>query len=270
MFRALEYLGPVGLGATSPQLFRAQTISGETKICVVKLSANRLGSKILVNELLAARFGQWLKLCFPAGGLIDIPEEVLNKSRRLVNAGVEPGWHFGCEYLNGAGYVSRYNLHRAVNKEQMAGVMLFDHLFHNPDRTENRKNLLIRKERDGYKLYAIDNSHLFRRGKWTIQMLRDMTDGITLNHRRSYGVLLKYYLRPKNFYTYAQVVKNIPQEDIVQFIESIPDEWLPDREERQVLLEVITARCEKVGWVTGKLVDLIPNINRGANIHQGK
>lgn len=270
MFRALEYIGPVGLGATSPQLFRAQTSSGKNKVCVVKLSANRLGSKVLVNELLAARFGQWLKLCFPPGGLIDIPAEVLKKSRRLVAAGVEPGLHFGCEYLNGAGYVSRYNLHRAINKEEMAGVMLFDHLFHNPDRTLNRKNLLIRKEPAGYKLYAIDNSHLFRRGKWTIQMLRDMTDRITLNHRRSYGVLLKYYLRPKSFYTYAQAVKNIPQEEIVQFVENIPEKWLPDKCERDVLLEFITARCEKVGWVTGRLVDLIPNINRGSDIHQGK
>lgn len=270
MFRALKYIGPVGLGATSPQLFRAQTISGETKVCVVKLSANRLGSKVLVNELLAARFGQWLKLCFPAGGIIDIPAEVLNKSKRLMAAGIQPGKHFGCEYLNGVGYVSKYILHRAVNKEQMAGVMLFDHLFHNPDRTENRKNLLIRKEQDGYKLYAIDNSHLFRRGKWTIKMLKDMTESITINHRRSYGVLLKYYLRPKNFYTYAQAVKNIPQEEFVEFVTGIPEEWLPDMGERQALLEFIISRCEKVGWVTGKLVDLIPNINRSSDIHQRK
>lgn len=270
MFRAIKYLGPVGLGATSPQLFRAETIDGESKICVVKLSANRLGSKVLVNELLAAQFGRWLKLCFPSGGMIDISADVLNKSRRLVTAGVQAGRHFGCEYLKGVGYVSKYTLHRAINKEQMAGVMLFDHLFHNPDRTENRKNLLIRKEQAGYKLYAIDNSHLFRRGKWNIEMLRGMTDGITLNRRRSYGVLLKYYLRPKDFYTYTQAIKEISPEEFAQFVESIPEEWLPDKAERQALLDFIVSRCEQVGWVTGQLVDLIPDINRGTDIYQGK
>lgn len=270
MYRALKYIGPVGLGATSPQLFRAQTVDGETKVCVVKLSANRLGAKVLVNELLGAQFGRWLNLCFPAGGLIEIPSDVLSKSRRLVSAGVQAGWHFGCEYLRGVGYVSKYSLHRAMNKEQMAGVMLFDHLFHNPDRTENRKNLLIRKEQAGYKLYAIDNSHLFRRGKWNIDMLKELTDSITLNRRRSYGVLLKYYLRPNDFFTYARVIESIPPAQFEQFVESIPEEWLPDNDERKALLEFMVARCEKVGWVTGQLVDLIPNINRGTNSNKSK
>lgn len=267
MFRAVEYIGPVGLGATSPQLFRAENSHGDRKVCVVKLSANRLGAKVLVNELLAARFGCWLNLCFPPGGLIEISPEVLAGSRRLTAAGVLPGWHFGCEYLRGAGYVTKFNLHRAVNKEQMAGVMLFDHLFHNPDRTENRKNLLIRKEQTGYKIYAIDNSHLFRRGKWTIEMLKQLTEGITLNHRRSYGVLLKYYLKPVHFFKYVQIVKNIKDNELAEFVESIPGEWLPDPDERQALQEFIIARRDKVDWVMRRLTDLIPNINRSADLH---
>lgn len=267
MYRAIEYLGPVGLGATSPQLFRAETKQGENKICVVKLSANRLGPKVLVNELLAVRFGQWLKLCFPPGGPIEISPEVLGSSRRLTAARVLPGWHFGCEYLKGAGYVTKYNLHRAVNKEQMAGVMLFDHLFHNPDRTKNRKNLLIRRENTGYKLYAIDNSHLFRRGKWTTEMLKDLTENITLNHRRSYGVLLKYYLKPTHFFKYVQAVKDIPGEQFTDLIDSIPEVWLPDRGERQALLEFLVARCGKVDWVMRQLTDLIPDIHRRTNIN---
>ncbi|MDF2875850.1 MAG: hypothetical protein K0R22_2533 [Sporomusa sp.] len=265
MYRAIEYLGPVGLGATSPQLFRAENNHSESKICVVKLSTNRLGAKVLVNELLAVRFGQWLDLCFPPGGPIEISGEVVGNSKRLTAAGVPPGWHFGCEYLKGAGYVTKYNLHRATNKEQMAGVMLFDHLFHNPDRTKNRKNLLIRREKNGYKLYAIDNSHLFRRGKWTIEMLKEMTDNITLNHRRSYGVLLKYYLKPTHFFKYVQAVKNIPDTGFSEFIDTIPEVWLPDPGERQALLEFLIARRGKVEWVMRQLTDLIPNINRSAN-----
>lgn len=262
MFRALQYIGPVGLGATSPQLFRAQTNNGESKICVVKLTVNRLGTKVLVNELLAVQFGQWLNLCFPPGGLILIPQDVLQKSRRLTAAGVVSGWHFGCEYLDKSQYVTKYNLHRAINKEQMAGVMLFDHLFHNPDRTENRKNLLLRKESDSYKLYAIDNSHLFRRGKWTIDMLKEMTDTITLNHRRSYGVLLKYYFNPELFAHYAQLVEKIADEKLIGFVESIPQEWLANKGERQALTEFLIARRSKAAWVAERLSELIPNVNR--------
>ncbi|WP_371365525.1 hypothetical protein SRRS_02670 [Sporomusa rhizae] len=267
MFRALQYIGPVGLGATSPQLFRAQNDAGKIKVCVVKLTINRLGAKVLVNELLAVQFGKWMDLCFPPGGLIQIPQDLLQKSRRLGAAGVPPGWHFGCEYLDRAGYVTKYNLHRAINKEQMAGVMLFDHLFHNPDRTENRKNLLLRKESNGYKLYAIDNSHLFRRGRWTIEMLKNMTDSITLNHRRSYGVLLKYYLNPKHFLHYAQIVEKISDEELLAFVESIPQEWLANIEERQALGEFLIARRGKATWVAERLSELIPNVNRRTDVY---
>jgi hypothetical protein len=267
MYRALRYIGPVGLGATSPQLFRAETDSGVEKVCVVKLASNRLGSKVLVNEWLAAQFGESLKLCFPPGGLIYISSEVLSGSRRLTAAAVQPGWHFGCEYLQGVGYVNKFNLHRAVNKEQMAGVMLFDHLFHNPDRTVNRKNLIIRKERDGHKLYAIDNSHLFRRAKWTIAMLKELAEPITLNHRRSYGVLLKYYLRPAQIFKYAAVIRDIGDAELAQFVSNIPEEWLPDQEERLALIEFLTIRRDKVGWIAEQLCQLIPNIHRGADIY---
>lgn len=267
MYRALEYMGPVGLGATSPQLFRAENQDKERKVCVVKLAVNRLGTKVLVNELLAAQFGRWLDLCFPSGGAIFISPEVVGSSRRLSSAGVQSGWHFGCEYLNRAGYVTKYNLHRAINKDQMAGVMLFDHLFHNPDRTENRKNLLIRREQAGYKLYAIDNSHLFRRGKWTIEMLQGLTDTITLNHRRSYGVLLKYYLSPVQFDDYAARVAQITDAQFQGFIEQIPEEWLPDKAERQALLTYLEARRDKAAWVAQRLASLIPDINRRTHIY---
>jgi len=267
MYRALTYIGPVGLGATSPQLFRAENDSGEVKVCVVKLSANRLGSKVLVNELLAAQFGEWLKLCFPPGGRIHISQEVLSGSRRLTAAAVPPGWHFGCEYLQGVDYVNKFKLHRAINKEQMAGVMLFDHMFHNPDRTVNRKNLLIRKEREGYKLYAIDSSHLFRRGKWTIAMLNELAETITINHRRSYGVLLKYYLRPAHLFKYAAMVKAIEDARLNGFVDGIPEEWLPDKTERQALLDFLVVRRDKVCWVAEELSRLIPDIHRGADFY---
>lgn len=267
MYQALKYIGSVGVGATSPQLFQAATDSKDEKICVVKLTSNRLGTKVLVNELLASRFGEWLKLCFPPGGLIHISQEVVNSSRRLTASEVKPGWHFGCEYLRGVRYVNKFNIHRASNKEQMAGVMLFDHLFHNPDRTVNRKNLLIRREWDGYKLYAIDNSHLFRRGKWTMAMLKELAETITINHRRSYGVLLKHYLTPAQIFKYAAAIKDLEESRLTEFVDDIPEEWLPDKAEREALLEYLIVRRDKVCQVADELVRLIPNIHRRTDIY---
>ncbi|HWQ62155.1 MAG TPA: HipA family kinase, partial [Negativicutes bacterium] len=66
MLTALEHLGATARGVTSPQLFRAD----DGRVYVVKLQNNRLGPKVLANELIAARLGVALGLCFPPGGVI--------------------------------------------------------------------------------------------------------------------------------------------------------------------------------------------------------
>ncbi|MGL5512413.1 MAG: HipA family kinase, partial [Sporomusa sp.] len=109
-------------------------------------------------------------------------------------------------------------------------------------------------------------SHLFRRGKWTIEMLKELADNITLNQRRAYGVLLKYYLNPTHFFKYVQAVKAISAVELEQLVEAIPEDWLPDRLERQALVEFLTARCGKVDWVMRQLTDLIPDINRRSHL----
>ncbi|BBB90313.1 MAG TPA: hypothetical protein PKA28_12950 [Methylomusa anaerophila] len=262
MFEAIEYLGPVGLGATSPQLFKAKDIESDSgcSIYVVKLANNRIGAKVLVNELIAARFGEIMDLCFPAGGIIHIAAEVLKRSRRLMRAGVQPGFHFASEYLKGTTYVGRHNLFRAVNKEQMAGVILFDHLFYNLDRTHNRKNLIIRREKAGYKIYAIDNSHLFRRGAWTIEGLKELSAGVTINRLRAFGLLLKHCLKPEQFFEYAARVRAISDTQIGLLIDSIPLAWLPDTGEREALKEFIQTRREMAEEIAHRLAGLIPDI----------
>ena len=160
MLTAQEYLGSVGIGVTSPQLFRAD----DDKVYVVKLQNNCMGTKVLVNEYLACWFGLHMELCFPPGDFIEIDEQVLKKKRRFQGVRFSRGPHFASQYIYNNHYVGKHDLRSAVNKSAMAGVMLFDHMFHNVDRTKNRKNLLVCRVNSADVLYAIDNSHLFVRG----------------------------------------------------------------------------------------------------------
>jgi hypothetical protein len=261
MLVATDYLGPVGLGATLPQLFRAN----DGKTYVVKLQNNRMGPRILANELLATKFGELLGLCFPSGGIIKLDERLINRQRRLLRAGVTPGRHFGCELLKRSQYVVRHNLYKAVNKAEMAGVMLFDHMFFNFDRTLNRKNLLLRKEIEGWKLYAIDNSHLFGRGRWTSELLEKLTPKIKLNHHRSYGILLKHFLKAENFAGYVEKIKQLTDSCLGEMIDDIPQEWLPHAGERQALKHFVFARRDMVSEIATCLCALIPDKHRGTN-----
>ena len=269
MFIAIEYLGPVGVGATSPQVFRAIDVSVKTpskpKIYIVKFSNNKLGSKVLVNELLAARMGELLELCFPPGGIIEITKDTIMRNRRLLSSKVLPGQHFASEFLRGAEYVGRHNLPFAINKEQMAGVILFDHMFYNLDRTWNRKNLIMRREKEGPKIYAIDNSHLFRQGRWTSEWLEKLEDGVNINSRRSFGLLLKHYLYPEDFFAFADKIKEIDDKEIEHLVDSIPAEWLPNTNERFSLKTFITKRRDMADQIAYQLVELIPDMHWGAD-----
>jgi len=266
MLMALNYLGPVGRGVTSPQLFRAT----DGKVYVVKLQNNRLGPKVLANELLGARFGEFLGLCFPPGDVIKIDEQVLRNSRRSLPASVKPGRHFACQYLSNTRYLSPFNLYKAINREEMAGVMLFDHLFHNFDRTLNWRNLLLRREARSYRIYAIDNSHLFRRGRWTQESLAKLAPKIKINRIRTYGTLLKRCLRPEFFDSYLAKIQQLSDASLQAMVEEIPAEWLPHASDREALHQFLITRRDMAGDIVTCLCALIPDKHRRADINEGK
>lgn len=251
---AIAYLGSMKLGATSPQLFRGS----DQQLYVVKLLGNKVGPKALANEFLAAELGEQLGLCFPASGIISIDEKLLTKSRRLRRAGVVAGPHFACKYISKTFYVDRTSLSRVVNKAEMAGVMLFDHLVHNVDRTVNRKNIIIRREATGYHMYAIDHSHLFKRGRWTVAQLASLENDLSVNTRRTYGLLLKYFLQPEDFIPYAKAIRRWSDEYLTQTIAAIPEQWLTDQAERQALLNHLLCRRNRIDEIMASLIRLIP------------
>lgn len=251
---AIAYIGSMKLGATSPQLFRGS----DQQLYVVKLLGNKVGPKALANEFLAAELGEQLGLCFPVSGIISIDEKLLTKNRRLRKAGVVAGPHFACKYISKTFYVDRTSLNRVVNKAEMAGVMLFDHLVHNVDRTVNRKNLIIRREAAGYHMYAIDHSHLFKRGRWTMAQLAALENDLSVNTRRTYGLLLKYFLQPDDFLPYAQAISQWSDEYLSQTVAAIPEQWLADQGERQALLKHLLCRRNQINQIMASLTRLIP------------
>lgn len=266
MLIALEYLGSVGIGVTSPQLFRAN----DGKLYVVKLQNNRLGTKILVNEYVAWWFGQYMGLCFPPSGLIKIDEQVLRNNRKLRLAKISHRLHFASQYLHKNRYVGKSELQNAANKQAMAGVMLFDVMFHNIDRSKNRKNLLVCREEANNVLYAIDNSHLFIRGRWSIQSLKKLSERIVINQWRAYGWLLNHFLVAEDFSPYVAKVKSIKDEDLDFLIASIPEEWLPLPSEREALREYMMIRRNLIDDIMAALYRLIPNVDRGSYFNQRK
>lgn len=266
MLTAVRYLGRVGLGVTTPQLFRAD----DGRVYVVKLKNNRLGTKVLVSELLAAKFGEVMGLRFPPGGIIAIDRELIAKTPRLQEIGVEPGRHFASLFLNRCQYLGRRNISKAANIGEMAGIILFDHLFHNADRNTNGNNLLLRREPGGHRIYAIDNSHLFRSGRWTPASLAKLGEQVTAYYRFTYGRILKDYLSPADFSPYAEKVAALSDSQVAGLIGDIPAEWLADEAERAPLAAFISQRRQRLGEILEELRKHIPMARGGRQWWGGK
>ncbi|MBQ5859601.1 MAG: hypothetical protein IIW62_01640 [Selenomonadales bacterium] len=142
MLLVKEYLGEVGVGATSPLFFRAD----DGYIYIVKTMTNPLGGKVLANEYIASLFGRMLGLPFPRSDYFYITQEWFDQHPYLTDAGIGVGIHFASRYLEDVKYVTNDSLSLIRNRNEIAGMILFDHLFHNADRAHNRKNMILSRQ----------------------------------------------------------------------------------------------------------------------------
>lgn len=260
MLFAEEYLGEVGVGATSPLFFRAN----DDHIYIVKLLTNPLGGKVLANEYIASCFGRILGLSFPLSDYFYITKEWLKQYPHLSEAGISVGLHFASRYLENVEYVTHESLSAIANHNDVAGMILFDHLFHNADRSQNRKNMLLSPiGDDAYILYGIDHSHLFRSGRWTIHSLHDWEYRIRIYHQNLYGIFLSNWVYANDFLPYIYAIELIDDCTIKDIIRSIPREWLPDGNERKALFHFIRTRFDLIGEIYRKLCQQIPIAHGG-------
>lgn len=248
MLTATEYLGNVGIGATGPDFFRAD----DGNIYVVKEFRNLVGKNVLINEMIAAGFGYKLKLPFPQSALIHLhhfsPER---------NTAESIG--FASRYIADAVYATNENIAETANLSAMAGVLLFDHFFHNADRTNNRKNLLIAMHKKEKHIYAIDHSHLFRTGRWTPDTLQQISERICIYTNFLYGVLLRNYLTPADFQPYIQRIKAMSKADIDNIVNTVPTVWFEHSAEKAACILFIETRCRQIDAITDAIFSKIPN-----------
>ena len=249
MLTAVEYLGAVGVGVTSPQYFRGD----DGKMYVVKFQPCGSESKVAVSEWLAAELGERLGLPFPAYALMEIDRHLIEPHAHLSTIGMTAGRHFASCFLGNAVYASKINLTKAANITEMAGIILFDHIFHNADRAKNKRNILLCPFEEELRIVAIDNSHLFRSSRWNAGTLARLGRDITVYAARNYRKLLKDILVMEDFLPFCERIKNISPEQVNHIISNIPVEWLPVDDERHSLAEYVGMRLAMVEEICDRL-----------------
>lgn len=264
MLFAEEYLGEVGVGATSPLFFRAD----DEYIYIVKLTSNPLGTKVLVSEQIAAYFGRILHLPFPASDIICITDTWLSKHHEYDDSYITAGYHFASRYLPNVRYATIDRLSAVSNRTELAGMILFDHLLHNGDRARNRKNMLVTTDSTAYPIiYGIDHSHIFHSGRWSIDSLDEWAYRIRSYTENLYGLLLEDHLYAQDFSSYVDTLLRLDDHTLKEILRSVPRAWLPDNEERKALYRFLCIRRDLTAHIYQKILSYIPRERGGLSAH---
>lgn len=250
--------GRLGVGVTSPHLMA----DASGKRYVVKLSQNRVGVKALANEWLGYRLGRRCGLRLPRAELAELAPELIASSCIYGKLSTD-AVHFASRYLAGCEYVGRQAIRQAVNKDEVVGAMLFDHLLCNEDRTLNRKNFLALWRGEKARIYAIDHSHLLGSGRWQAETVLAQAETIALNQRLLYGWLIRHYITRDRLEHHIERIVGIDIAEVEGFVAEIPPAWL-SRADREAFKQFWQIRQAMVPDIAERLLSVAADYHRRA------
>ncbi|HUS07260.1 MAG TPA: HipA family kinase [Bryobacteraceae bacterium] len=229
---------------------------------VVKFQNNPQHRRILVNEMIASAFLEYLQIKSPETAIVHLDSEFLLSNPEIhirlgsVRAAVVAGWHFGSCFPGDPAKVAVYDfvpdalLHQTANVAEFTAMLIFDKWTANADA---RQSIFIRARlreyapefadhplRVGFVALMIDHGFLFNGPHW------DFPD----------SPLQGLYFRPS---VYARVrawedlqpwldqVTHFPEQIVDRALKQIPPEWLAgDESALEALMETLMNRRKRV------------------------
>lgn len=203
---------------------------------VVKFKNNPSGTRILVNEYIAGKLGQLLSLPIIPFEIVQINDDFIKDHPILLQRKFASGSQFASLYIENCIQLERNSRNENIsvsNKDHLAKILVFDIWIGNTDRKEN--NVLLEPNGKGeHFLYMIDHGRCFSNAKWTVKTLEKMPKlDITLNVHKWIVSLLQ---SENEIEAAIQEMMAIPEENIRDVIQSIPDDWDVTDAEREALV----------------------------------
>lgn len=220
---------------------------------VVKFRNNPQHRRILVNELIAAAFLDYLRIAAPETAVIEVsaaflaanPDVHISMGTRRV--GIEPGWHFGSRYPGDPARIAVYDflpdalLPSVVNLEDFRAILVFDKWVGNADgRQSVFYRAMVRNPtgggRPGFVARMIDHGYAFNGPHWDFP--ESPLQGIYAR-RLVYDSVRSL----DDFQPWLDQVKGFPEEVMDTAWKRIPPDWVAgDEDELDRLLERLFER----------------------------
>jgi len=229
---------------------------------VVKFRNNPQHRRIVVNEIVAAVFLEYLKIAAPETAVIQVSRAFLDAnpdvhitlgSRRVET---EPGWHFGSRYPGDPARTAVYDflpdalLTSVVNLDDFRAVLVFDKWVSNADgRQSVFYRALVRRggepaavqhSRPGFVARMIDHGFAFDGPNWDFP--ESPVQGLYARRAVYEGVSCLADFEP-----WLEQVVNFPEEVMDRAWKGIPPEWIEgDEDALDRLLERLYERRKRV------------------------
>jgi hypothetical protein len=229
---------------------------------VVKFRNNPQHRRILVNELLASAFLDYLKITAPETALVELSPSFLAANADVhISLGsrrvdIEPGWHFGSRYPGDPSRTAVYDflpdslLPQVVNLEDFRAILVFDKWVGNADGRQSvfYRAMVSRRDpgssgaggRPGFVARMIDHGFAFNGPHWDFP--ESPLQGL-------YARRLVYdSVRSLNdFQPWLDQVVSFPEEVIDRAWKRIPPDWIDGEEDAlDQLLQRLFERRKRV------------------------
>lgn len=233
-------------GGSQAQLLRAS----DGNFYVTKFQNNPQHTRVLANEMLASRLGQWLGLPVPEVAIIEVSEWLIRNTPELCFESVghsvqcQRGRHLGSRYAVDPwkGVVFDYLPERwfgkVMNPGDFARMLVLDKWAGNAD---GRQAIFFKTGRQRkYTAQFIDQGYCFNAGEWTFPDLA--LHGVYYRNYVYAGVTGWESFEP--VLTKAEEVEDL---DLWRCAECIPPEWYEcDREGLKKLVQTLHERRPKI------------------------
>jgi hypothetical protein len=223
---------------------------------VVKFRNNPQHRRILVNELLASVFLDYLKIAAPETALVNIGADFLSANPEVhISLGtrrieVEPGWHFGSRYPGDPSRTAVYDflpdalLPSVANLEDFRAILVFDKWLGNAD---GRQSVFYRamvrgdkSTRPGFVARMIDHGFAFNGPHWDFP--ESPLQGLYAR-RMVYDAVRSI----DDFQPWLDQVRNFPEEVMDVAWKRIPPDWIEGEEDAlDQLLERLFERRKRI------------------------
>jgi hypothetical protein len=225
---------------------------------VVKFRNNPQHRRILINELLASVFLDYLKISAPPTALLHVnaaflaanPDVHLTLGSHRIE--VEPGWQFGSRYPGDPARTAVYDflpdalLPEVANLDEFRGILVFDKWAGNADGRQSifhRADVRVRhgEARPAFVARMIDHGYAFNGPHW------DFPDSPLqgLYARRLVYEAVRYL---DDFQPWLDNLRHLPEEVMDLAWKRVPPDWVEGEEDSlEQLLARLYERRERVG-----------------------